>query len=131
MGFFKLTYGKKASPVKLMLEPSVYFNPDHFSHVDFNCFLIKAKNANVYLLKRESASEWTNFVVTRNFKQFTKISELAPQKAYNWLTTELIRWNAFDGHPSSGILYKPENFDSTKKYPVIFYFYERVVGWTK
>ena len=31
----------------------------------------------------------------------------------------------FDGKMSEGILYKPANFDPTKKYPVIFYFYER------
>lgn len=31
----------------------------------------------------------------------------------------------FDGKMSEGILYKPENFDPNKKYPIIFYFYER------
>jgi dipeptidyl aminopeptidase/acylaminoacyl peptidase len=31
----------------------------------------------------------------------------------------------FDGKESEGLLFKPENFDPTKKYPVIFYFYER------
>jgi dipeptidyl aminopeptidase/acylaminoacyl peptidase len=30
----------------------------------------------------------------------------------------------FNGEMSKGILYKPENFDSTKKYPVIFNYYE-------
>jgi dipeptidyl aminopeptidase/acylaminoacyl peptidase len=30
-----------------------------------------------------------------------------------------------DGQWSQGILYKPENFDSTKKYPVIFTYYEK------
>jgi dipeptidyl aminopeptidase/acylaminoacyl peptidase len=47
------------------------------------------------------------------------------QKEYNWFTTELHRWKMFDGKMSEGILYKPQNFDSTKKYPVILYFYER------
>ena len=31
----------------------------------------------------------------------------------------------FDGKMSEGLLFKPENFDPKKKYPVIFYFYER------
>ena len=31
----------------------------------------------------------------------------------------------FDGKESEGLLFKPENFDPKKKYPVIFYFYER------
>ncbi len=30
-----------------------------------------------------------------------------------------------DGKTSDGVLYKPENFDANKKYPVIFYYYEK------
>ena len=54
------------------------------------------------------------------------IHEPNPQQAnYNWYTTELITWKMLDGKISEGILYKPENFDPKKKYPIIFYFYER------
>ena len=35
-----------------------------------------------------------------------------------------MRWISSDGVPLQGILYKPENFDPTKKYPMISYFYE-------
>ncbi|HMO32229.1 MAG TPA: prolyl oligopeptidase family serine peptidase [Lacibacter sp.] len=56
----------------------------------------------------------------------TTLSQINPQqKSYNWFTVELHRWKMFDGKMSEGLLFKPENFDSTKKYPVIFYFYER------
>jgi len=56
-------------------------------------------------------------------KQYSHIN---PQQAdYNWLSVELHHWKMFDGKMSEGLLYKPENFDSTKKYPIIFYFYER------
>jgi dipeptidyl aminopeptidase/acylaminoacyl peptidase len=41
------------------------------------------------------------------------------------MTTELIHWKTFDGSPSDGVLYKPENFDPQKKYPVIFDYYEQ------
>ena len=47
------------------------------------------------------------------------------QKDYNWLTAELVRWTMFDGKKSEGLLYKPEDFDAKKKYPIIFYFYEK------
>ncbi len=47
-------------------------------------------------------------------------------KAYNWVTASLLNWLTYNGEATSGILYKPENFDSTKKYPVIFLIYERV-----
>ncbi len=33
---------------------------------------------------------------------------------------------AKDGRPNQGILYKPENFDPRKKYPIIFYYYEKL-----
>jgi len=56
----------------------------------------------------------------------TQLSHINPQQSgYNWLTVELRHWKMLDGRPSEGLLYKPEDFDSTKKYPVIFYFYER------
>jgi dipeptidyl aminopeptidase/acylaminoacyl peptidase len=54
------------------------------------------------------------------------MSHINPQQSsYNWLTVELHRWKMLDGRTSEGLLYKPEDFDSTKKYPIIFYFYER------
>src|SRR6202012_4760619 len=55
-----------------------------------------------------------------------QLSSINPQqKDYNWLTTELHHFTMLDGKPSQGLLYKPEDFDTTKKYPIIFYFYER------
>lgn len=87
--------------------------------------VLKAKNANAYLLQRSDVSESELFVGNElgNYNKLTNIA--AQQKDYNWLTAELVRWKMFDGKWSEGILYKPENFDPKKKYPVIFYFYER------
>ena len=77
----------------------------------------------------------TNHLSDATLKEFStaagaqglrQMSAINPQqKNYNWFTTELHHWKMFDGKMSEGLLYKPENFDSTKKYPVIFYFYER------
>ncbi len=54
-----------------------------------------------------------------------KLTSINPQQSqYVWSTAELYHWVTFTGKKSTGILYKPEDFDSTKKYPVIFYFYE-------
>lgn len=55
----------------------------------------------------------------------TQLTEINPQrKEYNWGTSSLLRWTTPDGDAAEGILYKPEDFDSTKKYPVIVYYYE-------
>jgi dipeptidyl aminopeptidase/acylaminoacyl peptidase len=47
------------------------------------------------------------------------------QKDYNWMSSEIVTWKAYTGKTTEGVLYKPENFDPTKKYPMIVYFYER------
>ncbi|MBX9784618.1 MAG: prolyl oligopeptidase family serine peptidase [Chitinophagaceae bacterium] len=69
----------------------------------------------------------TNGKTTKyEIKGATQLSDInQQQKNYNWFTVELHKWKMFDGKMSEGLLFKPENFDSTKKYPVVFYFYER------
>jgi dienelactone hydrolase len=92
---------------------------------------VKAKNNPLLIFTQESFNSAPNLVLgsieTGNKGlMYTQLSDLNPQqKAYNWFTVELHHWKMFDGKMSEGLLYKPENFDSTKKYPVIFYFYER------
>jgi dipeptidyl aminopeptidase/acylaminoacyl peptidase len=79
----------------------------------------------MFLDLRYSAVEAPNYFVTRDYKNIKFITDIQPQKRFNWHITELHKWRSLDGTVLSGILYKPENFDSTKKYPVIFQFYER------
>lgn len=52
------------------------------------------------------------------------VSDVYPEKRYNWMTTELVTFRTLDGGTSQGILYKPENFDPNKKYPLIITYYE-------
>jgi dipeptidyl aminopeptidase/acylaminoacyl peptidase len=68
-----------------------------------------------------------NIYLTRNrWKSETCLSDINPQmKDYLWGTAELTHWTAYDGTQLDGLVYKPENFDPTKKYPVLLYFYER------
>lgn len=54
-----------------------------------------------------------------------KVTAINPQQAdYNWGTVELYHWTTFDGKKLDGLLYKPEDFDPAKKYPLMVYFYE-------
>ena len=54
-----------------------------------------------------------------------KLTAINPQqKDYNWGTVELYHWTTFDGKKLDGLLYKPEDFDASKKYPLMCYFYE-------
>ncbi len=87
----------------------------------------KAKNAEVFAFQKSNFSTSPDLYITQNlWKSAQKLTAINPQmKDYNWGTAETIEWTAFDGKPSQGILYKPENFDPDKKYPVMIYFYEQ------
>ncbi|NQV35711.1 MAG: S9 family peptidase [Phycisphaeraceae bacterium] len=89
--------------------------------------LSKAKDANDVLFTRstfrQSPDLWTS---TTAFKKIKRISHINPQQdEYLWGTAELVRWKATDGQNLEGLLYKPEDFDPTQKYPLMVYFYER------
>lgn len=59
--------------------------------------------------------------------QEMRLTDINPQQAtYNWGTAELVEWTTPKGHAAEGILYKPEDFDPNKKYPIIAYFYEKL-----
>ncbi len=83
----------------------------------------KAAKANIYLVIRQNSSASLNLFVTSDFKSFKPVSNIYPEKKFNWLTSEFISFNSVDGRPLKGVLYKPEDFNTGKKYPVIFYFY--------
>lgn len=108
-----LTKNDKArQPKQLVLGPNSYQD------------LKKAKDANAFTYTRASYIESPN-VYTGDLDKAIKISNTNPQQQeYNWGTASLYKWTTFSGKPSEGILYKPENFDPNKKYPVILYFYE-------
>jgi dipeptidyl aminopeptidase/acylaminoacyl peptidase len=84
---------------------------------------VKARDVNIWIVQRQSATESPNYFKTTDFKSFKQLTDFQPHKDYNWLTEELHSFKQLDGFEGHGILYKPENFDSTKKYPVIIVFY--------
>ena len=88
--------------------------------------VVKAKNAPVYLFTKETFKQSPDvYALQEGFAQ-ERLSEINPQQQqYNWGTASLFKWKAYTGKETEGILYKPENFDPTKKYPMIVYFYER------
>ncbi len=112
-GFCTATIAAIKNPELLFDGPWGFTNP------------LKAKNAAQYVFQKSSISE-SELFTTSDFKNLQQLTNIAvQQQGYNWLTASLVKWKMFDGKMSEGILYKPENFDPAKKYPVIFYFYER------
>ena len=87
----------------------------------------KAKNADVYVYTKEDFSTTPDLWVTADlWKNEKQLSRINPQmEEYFWGTAELVNWKSKDGFDMKGILYKPENFDPLKKYPMMIYFYEK------
>jgi dipeptidyl aminopeptidase/acylaminoacyl peptidase len=90
--------------------------------------LQKAPGAEVYLFTRSTFREFPDLWVTdASFRAPTRISEANPQQSqYRWGTAQLVHWLSDDGVPLAGILYKPDDFDPSKKYPMLVYFYEQL-----
>ena len=114
-GFYQLDLNEGSGPAELIMSDHRYLYP------------IKAKDANRLIWRCMSFTDYPDlYTSTTDFQDIKKISNTNPQqKDYLWGSVELVKWKAFDGQELSGLLYKPENFDSTKKYPVIVYFYEK------
>lgn len=89
---------------------------------------IKAELADGLIFTRQSFKEFPDIRFSNNtdFTETIRISDANPQQAnYNWGTIELVDWTSLDGRKLKGLLVKPENFDPTKKYPMIVNFYEK------
>lgn len=115
-GFFRIRLDKQIDPATLIMDK-----------VSFPGQPVKAKNADLLLWQRGTFADYPELYVSdMNFANDKKISTTNPQqKKYNWGTCELVEWMSYDHTKLQGILYKPEDFDPTKKYPMIVYFYER------
>ncbi|MDC0326225.1 prolyl oligopeptidase family serine peptidase [bacterium] len=89
--------------------------------------LKKAKQSDRVVFTRSTfrmcADVWTS---TLAFGDITRASDINPQQDdYSWGNAELVHWRANDGQKLDGILLKPDDFDPSKKYPMLVYFYER------
>lgn len=88
---------------------------------------LKAKKADALLYTAETFEKYPDVHLTnmtiQNPIQLTHGGR--QQDGLNWGTAELTSWISLDGVPLEGVIYKPENFDPDKKYPVIVNFYER------
>ncbi|MGE5313504.1 MAG: prolyl oligopeptidase family serine peptidase [Acidobacteriota bacterium] len=114
-GFSSIALGGAQEPKKL-----------YMADADISGLMKAKKTDDVCFQKSTFIDAPDLYTTTLSFGDIRRISESNPQqKNYLWGTVELINWVAGDGKPLDGLLYKPENFDPKKKYPMIIYFYER------
>jgi dipeptidyl aminopeptidase/acylaminoacyl peptidase len=124
-GFYEKKVDNTGNPIKLTMTNDFYYFPSSYSYIQYPTFLKKAKMKNIFLIKKMNVRDFPNLQITSNFRIFTPISDLNPQNKYNWISSELFKWKVNRYSTSQGLLYKPEDFDSSKKYPLIVYIYDR------
>ena len=114
-GLATLKYGKPQAPAIEVLDGHAYTQ------------IRKAKNAEVFTWQRANFSELPELWLSKGtkFANATQLTDAHPDsKEYSWGTARLERWYAYDGAPSDGVLYVPDNIDPDKKYPMLCVFYE-------
>ncbi len=114
-GFYTSMVDGKAAPKQILMTANAYNG------------LLKAKNEKNILVRKSTYAEYSDlYLGDLTFKTLRKVSSLNSQQAnVKWGSVELISYLSNDGVSLKGLLFKPENFDPTKKYPLITYFYER------
>ncbi|MDQ2900641.1 MAG: prolyl oligopeptidase family serine peptidase [Acidobacteriota bacterium] len=115
-GFYRARVDSDELPRKILMASKNFTPPS------------KAKEADVLLLTESTFSEFPDLLVTdSSMKELRKVSDANPQRSqFLWGTDELVNFKNADGVPLTGVLYKPENFDPRKKYPMLVYIYERL-----
>jgi len=112
-GFFRASF-QGGEPQKLVFADKLLSN------------LTKAKNADIVTFTQQTFVEFPDiWVSSLDFSKPQKISNANPQQAqYRWGTQEIIDYVNGDGKMLKALLAKPEDFDPTKKYPMMVYIYE-------
>ena len=88
--------------------------------------IVKAKDIPVFLYTKETFQRSPDIYRHALNTAPQQLSQINLQQAqYNWGSASLFRWKAYTGKITEGVLYRPEDFDPGKKYPMIVYFYER------
>ncbi|HEY8929820.1 MAG TPA: prolyl oligopeptidase family serine peptidase [Mucilaginibacter sp.] len=125
-GFYRTDLSGRKNPELLSMGPNLIVGlvPGSYPYGNVNR-IIKARDAEAYIINRQSAKSFPNYFFTNDLKKYKAISDIHPERDYNWITTQLITWKTFDGTISRGILYKPDNFNPKKRYPVILEYYQK------
>ncbi len=114
-GFYKIASFAPGSALTLLVMSSNYYSDP-----------IKAKDAGQLIWQRSDVHTYPDVWTSgKNFEKATELTHfIDQQKPYIWANVELVHWITTDGRDEQGLLFKPDNFDPNKKYPMIVYYYE-------
>jgi dipeptidyl aminopeptidase/acylaminoacyl peptidase len=117
-GYYRAQLGGTADPAKIAMLDKLFGS------------LIKAKNAETQVFTLQRFDEFPDlWVGDGRFANMIKVSNANPQQAdYVWGKSELIDYVNADGKTLRAILTKPDDFDPSKKYPLMIYIYEELTN---
>ena len=115
-GFYRVAPNSTAAPEKLVMLAKAFGQ------------IVKAKNADRLVVTQSRFEEFPDLWVTdTGFRDMKRVSNANPQQSeFVWGRAELIKYRNADGKDLRGILVKPENFDPSRKYPLMVYIYEEL-----
>lgn len=89
--------------------------------------IYKAEKSDQVIYTKETFRDYPEVYYTDlRFKHSVQLTNLGKQQeGLKWGTAELISFVTLDGDTLEGVIYKPDNFDPNRKYPMIVNFYER------
>jgi len=114
-GYYRSTFSSPAAPSVLLAGDFMLKDID------------KAKNSDIVLYSKETFGQYPELRLSDlSFrKDIVLTNEGEQQNGFKWGTAELVSWTSLDGKPLQGVVFKPTNFDPSRKYPLIVNFYER------
>lgn len=114
-GFYRTRLDGPRPPVRLVMGDLAFAG------------LTKSTDADVLLFSKRTFQMFPDlWTASADFRGQQRLTNVNPQQNdYNWGSAELMTWTSADGEELQGILYKPENFDPSRKWPMMVYFYER------
>ena len=89
---------------------------------------LKARNASTMVFTLSRFEEFPDLWSTGgSFVDMAKVSDANPQQEeYVWGRSELVEYQNTDGKILKAVLTKPEDFDPSRKYPLMVYIYEEL-----
>lgn len=115
-GFFADALGRQQKPQRLVLEDA-----------NFGDVTRPRRSDRLFFTRGTFAVFPDLWTAAADFSGQRRLSDANPQQRdYRWGRAELVRWVDGDGRRRQGVLVKPDDFDPTRRYPMMVYFYERM-----
>lgn len=118
-GFYKVALNSDRKPQRLSMGQR--YMEDVYLPLNTSILDISTGGYMVYM---EQCDHGPNYYFSKDLITFKPVSNVRPELQWNWIKSELLNYKDSLGNELQGVLYKPENFDPSKKYPVIFGVYE-------